>query len=94
MNTNLKHALPFIVATIMAVAAVAIYVRTGQGSRESGLDQLKNTENIDQITQTGSQSLTIKCKDGTSYKISFKPGQSNYEDLVYNKCGAVGAESQ
>ncbi len=98
MNANLiaklKHWAPVVIAVIIAIIAVAYYVMSGKSSLDANMRQLEKSNQVEKTTSAGSNTILVKCKNGQQYKIMFEEGQTNFQDLVYNKCGTQGAESQ
>jgi len=85
----LKH-LPVILAVIVALIALAYYVFSGRSSLDLNTRNLQKSAQIEKTQTSSDNSMLIKCKNGESYEIVFKPGQTNFDDLVYNKCGPQG----
>lgn len=98
MNQNFHKWSPVLLAVALGIMVSGYYVFSGRGSYEHNVRQLQeNQEKVDHVATdklqsvSGSKnSLTIKCKNGESYEIVFKEGQTNFDDLVYDKCGAQG----
>ncbi|MFA5829440.1 MAG: hypothetical protein WC843_03020 [Candidatus Gracilibacteria bacterium] len=93
-NINLRHWLPMILALTIGLIAVVYYVISGRSSLDANMRQLEKSNQVEKTTSAGSNTILVKCKNGEQYKIMFEEGQTNFQDLVYNKCGAQGAESQ
>ena len=87
---ELKKHSPLFIALAAALVIAIFYLLSGQGSLDQNTRSLQKTAEIKQI-QTKDNTLVINCKNGESYEIVYQPGQTNYEGLVYDKCGADGA---
>ena len=81
---------PFLIAVGIALIVVVYYVISGQNSMNLNLRQLESNTQIEKAQPTNKNSVVIKCKNGESYEIVYKSGQTNFQDLVYNKCGQEG----
>lgn len=92
-NINFKHWLPMILALTIGLIAVVYYVVSGRSSLDANMRQLEKSTQVEKTTSAGSNTILVKCKNGEQYKIMFEEGQTNFQDLVYNKCGPQGAES-
>lgn len=82
-----------ILALTIGLIAVVYYVISGRSSLDANMRQLEKSNQVEKTTSAGSNTILVKCKNGEQYKIMFEEGQTNFQDLVYNKCGAQGAES-
>jgi len=89
-----KEQSPFIIAVAVGLIALVIYVFSGRGSYDTGVRELTTTPAIANIDATDTKNIKITCKSGENYEISFKEGQSNYQDLIFNACGAEGTQQQ
>ena len=85
---------PFLIAIAIALMVVIYYVVSGRSSMDLNLRQLEKSTQIERTVATGDNTVVIKCKNGESYQIVYKAGQTNFQDLVYNKCGAEGGTEQ
>ena len=85
-----KNLLPLIIAMAIAAIAVAYYIVSGRGSYDFNVRGLSHSTQIQKVDATNPQKIKITCKDGQNYEITFKEGQQNYDDLIFNRCGADG----
>lgn len=92
LTSTHKNRIPLYAAIAIAIIAVIYYIFSGQGSLDLGTRQLNNTKQIEKIDAGNPQDIKVKCKNGESYQILFKPGQSNYSDLIFNACGSEGTQ--
>lgn len=86
-NPEPKKHFPFIIAVAVALVVAMYYFASGQGSLSTNVRELEKSSTIQKVESTGSNTVTVKCKNGDSYEIVYQAGQTNYQDLVYNKCG-------
>jgi len=89
-----KNLAPVIIALGIALIATIWYVLSGRGSYDLNVRGLATENNVKKIDASDSKTITIKCRDGQSYEISFKKDQPNYDDLVFNVCGPEGTQEQ
>lgn len=82
------HAL--IIAAAIALLLVIYYFSTGTGSLNSNVRELEKSAPVQNVQPSTNNTVVVKCKNGDSYEIVYQPGQTNYQDLVYNKCGEGG----
>ena len=68
------------------------YLISGRGNLDNNLRQLEQSKPVEKVETTSNNSVVVRCKNGESYEIVYEPGQTNYQDLVYNKCGDAGVE--
>ncbi len=88
---ELKKYLPFIAGGIALVGAV-YYFGSGQSSLNNNVRALEKSSGVHYVESGVSNNVVIKCKNGESYEIVYQDGQTNYQDLVYNKCGEAGTQ--
>ncbi len=93
MDAKLKHWSPMILAVIIGLIALAYYILSGRGSMDANIRQLEKAGNVEKTTTVGNNIIQVKCKNGQQYKLMFEEGQTNFQDLIYNKCGPQGAEN-
>lgn len=86
-NFNLKTIFPLIAAIILGIVGVIYYLNTGFGSKVGNVQKLQKENTVKEVKQNQNQTVTIQCKNGEKYEIVYRPDQTNYQDLVYNKCG-------
>lgn len=82
---------PFAAALILGVFGLAWYLYSGQDSFERETSTINKDGEISEIDISDSKRITIKCKNGESYQIVFSENQQNYDELIFNACGAEGA---
>lgn len=80
-----------IIATVVALLALAWYVLSGRSGLELKSRELKNADkNVEQINvkeeAQGQKTMEVKCKDGSSYDVYYPPGETNYDALAASKC--------
>ena len=85
---------PLAVAIVIAVIALIYYILSGTASLNTETRELEKSGEIQEINTTGSDKVKVTCKNGRSYEILFTEGQQNYEELIFNACGAEGAVDQ
>ncbi|MFC1747808.1 hypothetical protein ACFL2V_03290 [Pseudomonadota bacterium] len=83
---NDKNKIPFFIAIIVAVLATGYYVFSGKSSLDLNTRELLKDGSVAAVNVLSSEEIEIECKSGEKYVISFKEGQGNYEDLLYNAC--------
>jgi hypothetical protein len=89
-----KEQAPFFIAIIIGLIALLVYIFTGRGSYDTGVRELTKQKNISTIDASDSRKIKITCKSGENYDITFKEGQQNYQDLIFNACGPEGTQEQ
>lgn len=93
MNKNLlKKYLPLIIALVVALIVAGYYLTSGRNSLDQNVSQLEKTTTVEQV-QTVNNGVIVKCKNGETYEVTYQPGQTNFQDLVFNKCGQLGVQS-
>jgi hypothetical protein len=85
-----KNLIPLIVALGAGLVAAAFYILSGRSSFDSSVSDLSAQTQVEKIESADLNKVTVKCKNGRNYQISFKNGQSNYDDLIFNACGVEG----
>lgn len=90
INDRLKKYLPIFVAGGMAIIVAGYYLISGRGSLDNNLRQLEKSAPVEKVETTDNNSVVVRCKNGESYEIVYEQGQTNYQDLVYDKCGEAG----
>jgi Tfp pilus assembly protein PilE len=83
--------IPIILAMLAAIAGVSWYIFTGH----SGLDQatrqiVHQNDNVESVVIESNKRVEIKCKNGETYVIIFDEAKIDYNELVFNSCGAEG----
>ena len=89
-NDQLKKLLPLFIAAGVALVVVIYYLSSGRSSLDQNIRQLEKSSPVQHI-QTTDNTVLVNCKNGESYEIVYQPGQTNFQNLVYDKCGAEGA---
>jgi hypothetical protein len=87
---ELKKYLHLFIAVGIALAVAIYYFASGNSSLNNNIRELEKSSTIEKVQTTDSNTVVVKCKNGESYEIVYQPGQTNYQDLVYNKCGEAG----
>jgi len=87
-----KNLIPVFIALGIALLAVIWYVWSGRGSYDLNVRGLGVEGNVKTVEASDPKKITIKCKNGENYEISFKEDQSDYSDLVFNACGPEGTQ--
>jgi hypothetical protein len=89
-----RNLLPAIIALIAAITAVTYYIVSGRGSYDANVRDLSHSAEVSGIESADPQQISIKCKNGQNYQITFKEGHSNYDDLIFNACGPDGTQEE
>lgn len=84
-----KKYLPLFIAGGVALLAAIIYLTSGRGSLDNNMRELEKNSTVEHV-ETKENTVVVKCKNGESYEIVYKNGQTDYSGLVYDKCGADG----
>jgi hypothetical protein len=91
---NSKNWTPLIVALSVAVVIAGWYMLSGKSSLDLNSRELQKDGTVQSIKENGSpngsKTIAINCKNGESYEIVFTQDHQNYDDLVFNACGADG----
>lgn len=87
---ELKKYIPLFVAAGAALIGAIWYIGTGRGSLDNNLRDLEKTSTVQKVETKADNTVVITCKNGESYEIVYKPGQTDYQNLVYDKCGEAG----
>ncbi|MCC7197052.1 hypothetical protein IT413_02530 [Candidatus Peregrinibacteria bacterium] len=87
-----KEQAPFFIALALGVVALLFYIFTGRGSYDTSVRELTKQPSIENIDASDTQNIKITCKSGENYEITFKEGQQNYQDLIFNACGPEGTQ--
>ena len=70
------------------------YLASGRSSLDENVRKLEQSSTVETVTSsTEENTLLVKCKNGESYKIKYKAGQTEFNNLVYNNCGDLGVAS-
>jgi len=85
----LKKFLPLFIAAGVALIVVVMYSQSGRSSLDNNIRALEKTSTVEKV-ETKENSVVVKCKNGESYEIIYQEGQTTYEQLVYDRCGADG----
>lgn len=78
---------PFWIAIGIALVVTIIYIFSGRGNFDLNTRELEKSDQVKQISTSDHNSIIITCKNGQQYEIVYPIGQSNFQDLVYDKCG-------
>ena len=91
---DFKKWAPVILAAGCALIFAVWYLASGRSSLDENVRKLEQSSTVEGVTaSTEENTLLVKCKNGESYKIKFKPGQTEFNNLVYNNCGELGIAS-
>jgi len=83
---------PLIIALVIGLVAAAYYVWSGKSSFDLNMRGLAGQGNVAQVMAGDAKNISVKCKNGENYEISFKEDQGNYANLVFNACGPEGTQ--
>lgn len=86
---TLKKYLPLFIAGGIALLAAILYLTSGRGSLDNNTRELEKSSTVEQV-EVKENTVVVKCKNGESYEIVYKNGQTDFNGLVYDKCGADG----
>jgi hypothetical protein len=92
MSERLKQNLPIIIAVLISTAALIYYLQSGGLSFDQKIQELKQSPTVENVSMESRNRITIKCKNGTSYELLFKKDNPNFEQLIFNACGAEGTQ--
>lgn len=84
--------MPFIIALAIGLVAMGYYLWSGKSSYDLNVRGLSGQGNIAGIESADPKKITVTCKNGENYEISFKEDQGNYADLVFDACGPEGTQ--
>lgn len=87
---ELQKYLPLFIAAGVALAAAVYYLGSGRSSMNNNIRELEKSSTVERVETTDNNSVVVKCRNGQSYEIVYEPGQTDYEGLVYDKCGETG----
>lgn len=90
MEKDLKKYLPLMIAGGVALLVVIYYLSSGRSSLDNNMLQLEKASTVQHVEAKEDNTVVVNCKNGESYEIVYQPGQTNYQDLVYDKCGEAG----
>ncbi|MFO0780489.1 MAG: hypothetical protein U0519_01150 [Candidatus Gracilibacteria bacterium] len=93
MNEKFRKILPIFLAIDVAIIAVVFYMLSGRSSLDNNVRLLEKNSTVERVETSGENTILVKCKNGESYEIIYQPGQNNFDNLVYDKCGHDGAIS-
>ena len=94
MNIKItKDWAPFFIAIGIAIIVVIYYVASGRGSYDLNVRQLSQSTQIESVNALNPKNVVIKCKNGESYTIVFRKDQPDYQNLIFNSCGAEGGDA-
>jgi hypothetical protein len=89
---SLKKFAPFLIAIVIALLGMTYYILSGRSNLDQNVRALKTSDQVKKTSTGENNSMVIDCANGESYEIVYPKGQTNFEDLVYNKCGAEGVK--
>ncbi len=75
------------IASIIALLAMLLYLYSGKADLDLNKQSLIKSANVDDVKDTGHNSILITCKNGQKYEIFYPAGQTDFKNLVYDKCG-------
>jgi len=90
-KNNLKQWAPFIIAVAIGLVVAIYYVMSGRSNLELNVRELEKASTVENVSIPDDTKVVVKCKNGESYEIIFKKNQTDYQGLVYDKCGEEGA---
>jgi len=73
-----------------AFIGAIIYLASGHGSLNNNVRDLEKNSTVQKVESKQNNTVVVNCKNGESYEIVYKPGQTDYQNLVYDKCGEAG----
>jgi hypothetical protein len=85
-----KKYFPVIIAATLALIVAIYYLSSGKNNLNNNIHGLESSPVVDKVETSGDDSIVIHCKNGDTYGIVYKQGQTDYQDLVFNKCGPSG----
>ena len=85
-----------IIIAIVIIAAIAtlIYFKGGRGSIDQNINKLEKNSAVQSVSHPDAKTLRITCKDGKVYNIIYQEGQTDYDNLVFDRCGQGGGAVQ
>ncbi len=86
----LQKYLPLFIAGGIALAAAIYYLASGHSSLDNNIRELEKSSTVEKVQTAGDNTILVNCKNGESYEIVYQPGQNDYQNLVYDKCGQEG----
>jgi|GEM_PF-3362576 len=89
----LQKYLPLFIAGGLALIVVIYYVSSGQSSRDTNISNLEKSSSVQKVETKENNTVLVNCKNGESYQVVFQAGQTNYDNMLYDRCGASGAIS-
>ncbi len=90
---ELKKYLPLFIALGIALIAAIYYFGSGHSSLDNNIRDLEKSSTVENVQTKDDNTIIVNCKNGESYEIYYPPGQTSYDNLVYDKCGSEGAVS-
>ena len=81
---------PLLLTLAVALILAFLYLNSGTGSLNSNVHELEKASTIEQVQPSADNKVVVKCRNGDTYEIVYQDGQTNYQDLVYNRCGEGG----
>jgi spore coat protein U-like protein len=82
------------IAVAIAAVAVTYYMLSGRGSYDLNVRELSGSTQVSEVDAADPKKITVKCKNGENYQITFSEAQQNYTDLIFNLCGEDGEETK
>ncbi len=90
MNLKANNLLPFYIAAGIALVVTFMYIASGRGSLDVNTRELTQNKAVKAVETGDPQKIPITCKNGERYQIIFTEDQTNYNNLIFNACGAEG----
>jgi hypothetical protein len=84
--------LPLVIAVAVGLVAAGFYVMSGRSSYDLGVRNLSVNGDVAKVEATDARKISVKCRNGENYEISFKEDQGDYAGLVFDACGPEGAQ--
>ena len=90
---NFQKRLPLFIGIGLALIIVGFYIASGRSSMDQNMRELEKASTVEKVIPAENNTLLVQCKNGETYEIIYQKDQTNFQDLVYDKCGEAGVES-